>query len=87
MPHPYEVLNGGDADEIRYYLKRMNAAFGDGSEQPKDIDALLATISAMGLRLSVAPVPVPRKRSAKPGAPKKAKRVRRPAAKTEKAHA
>jgi DNA-binding phage protein len=82
------VLNDGDTEEIRYYLKMMNAAFGDGSGQPKDIDGLIATINAMGCRLSVAPkpskTPKPRRRAAaaKPGTPKRAVRTRRSAAKT-----
>ncbi len=75
-----DVLHDGDADEIRHYLKQMNAAFGDGSGQPKDIDSLLSTISAMGCRLSVAPESTPRKRPAKSGAVNRVRRARRGAA-------
>ncbi len=75
-----DVLHDGDADEIRHYLKQMNAAFGDGANQPKGIDGLLATMRAMGLRLSVAPEPTPRKRPAKSVATKRAGRARHPVA-------
>ncbi len=73
------ILKDGDPDELRVTLRQMNLAFGDGSGQPKDIDGLLSTISAMGCRLSVTPVSVSRKRPAKPGATKRAGRARRPA--------
>jgi DNA-binding phage protein len=81
------VLADGDADELRDVLELMSAAFGDGSGQHNDVGDLIATIRAMGLQLSVAPAPASRKRSAQPGATKRAGRVRRPAAKTEKVHA
>ncbi len=79
-----DVLNDGDTDEIRHYLKMMNAAFGDGSGRPKSIDSLLATISAMGCRLSVTRLPAkPRRRgkTTKQKTPKRAVRARRPVSK------
>jgi DNA-binding phage protein len=72
--------DGDDQGELRIFLRQMTAAFGIDSDVAKnasDIGNLIETMRAMGLRLSVAPVPVRRKRHAKQDEPKRDKRVRR----------
>lgn len=82
--------DGDDQGELQIFLGQMTAAFGTSVDEPQaatDVARLAETFRAMGLQLSVSPMPKkqPRRRSksAKTAAPKpkRAARVRRTAAK------